>query len=146
LLKRVGAGDDLPKDQMIERVLDVAKLVRVGVGMSSAYPSELPKTLPVERIEAAGLPDGWRAYGDAELLATLLAAGFAATLEQSGRRDLVIELIASLVIVYPAMRDVVGADAVADLTTTALALTDGVLASSPALSPRGVEKTKPGSP
>ncbi len=142
LLKRVGAGDDLPKDQMIERALDVAKLVRAGVGMSSAYPSELPKTLRVERIAAAGLPDGWRAYGDADLLATLLAAGFATTLEQSGRRDLVIELIASLVIVYPAMRDVVGADAVADLTTTALAMTDGVLASSPALSPRGVEKTK----
>ncbi len=141
LLKRVGAGDDLPQDEMIERALDVAKAARIGLGMGSSYPAELPKTLGAERLAAPALPDGWRAYGDAELLATLLGSGFAATLEQAGRRDLVIEMIASLVIVYPAMRDVVGADAVADLTTTALALTDGVLASSPALSPRGVEKT-----
>ena len=42
-------------------------------------------------------------------------------------------------IVYPAARDVVGADAFADLTSTALAIVDGVLACSPALSPRGVE-------
>lgn len=143
LLKRVGAGDDLPKDEAIERALHVAKSVRVAMGMSSAYAAELPKTLPAERIETTALPDGWRAYGDAELLRTLLASGFATTLEQAGRRDLVVELIASLVIVYPAMRDVIGADAVADLTTTALALTDGVLASSPALSPRGVEKATP---
>jgi hypothetical protein len=34
---------------------------------------------------------------------------------------------------------VVGADAFADLTTTALVIVDGVLACSPALSPRGVE-------
>lgn len=143
LLKRVGAGDELPNDQMIERALDVAKAARLGLGMASAYPAELPKTLPASRIETRGLPDGWRAYGDADLLSTLLAAGFATTLAQAGRRDLVIEMIASLVIVYPAMRDVISADAVADLTTTALALADGVLASSPALSPRGVEKTKP---
>lgn len=142
LFKRVGAGDDLPKDQMIERALDVAKLVRVGVGMSSAYPAELPKTIAVERLAAPALPDGWRAYGDADLLQTLLSSGFATTLAQAGRRDLVVELIDSLVVVYPAMRDVIGADAVADLTSTALALTDGVLASSPSLSPRGVEKTK----
>jgi hypothetical protein len=140
LLKRVGAGDDLPKDEVIERALHLAKSVRAAVGMSSAFPAELPRTLPTARIDAPGLPEGWRAYGDADLLGTLLAAGFASTLEQAGRRDMVIEMIASLVIVYPAMRDVIGADAVADLTSTALALTDGVLASSPALSPRGVEK------
>lgn len=143
LLKRVGAGDDLPNDQMIERALDVAKFVRMGVGMGSSYPAELPKTLSTARIDAPELPDGWRAYGDAGLLHALLRAGFATTLSQAGRRDLVIEMIASLVIVYPAMRDVIDADAVADLTTTAIALTDGVLACSPALSPRGVEKTKP---
>jgi hypothetical protein len=142
LIKRVGAGDDLPKDQMIERALDVAKAARIGLGMRSSYPAELPRTLPAESLKAPALPEGWRAYGDADLLATLLGAGFASTLEQAGRRDLVIELIASLVIVYPAMRDVVDADAVADLTSTALSLTDGVLASTPALSPRGVEKTK----
>ena len=143
LLKRVGAGDELPEDQLIERALDVAKAMRATVGMASAFPAELPKALPAQRIVAPGLPDGWRAYGNADLLATLLARGFAQTLERSGRRDLVIELIASLVVVYPAMRDVVGADAVADLTTTALAITDGVLAGTPSLSPRGVEKAAP---
>jgi hypothetical protein len=142
LLKRVGAGDELPEDQMVERALDVAKALRAGIGMASSYPAELPRTLPADRVTASALPDGWRAYGDAELLQTLLAAGFATTLAQAGRRDLVIEMIASLVIVYPALRDVVDADAVADLTQTALALTDGVLACTPALSPRGVEKTK----
>lgn len=143
LMKRVGAGDDLPQDQMIERALDVAKAVRMTVGMGSSFPAELPPTLPVERIATTGLPDGWRAYGSAELLQVLVAGGFGTTLAQAGRRDLVVELIGSLVIVYPALRDVVDADAVADLTATALTLTDGVLAGTPALSPRGVEKAKP---
>lgn len=140
LLKRVGAGDELPKDQAIERALHVAKAARIGLGMGSAFAAELPKTLAPDKL-AAALPEGWRAYGDATLLASLVEAGFAKTLASAGRRDLVIELIDSLVIVYPAMRDVVGADAVADLTTTALSLTDGVLACTPALSPRGVERT-----
>lgn len=142
LLKCVGAGDDLPEDQAIERALHVAKTARAALGLGSAFPAELPRGLAPARLPAA-MPDGWRAYGSADVLATLLDGGFAATLARSGRRDLVIELIDSLIIVYPAMRDVVGADAVADLTSTALALTEGVLRATPALSPRGVEPTTP---
>ena len=85
------------------------------------------------------LPDAWRAYGDPTAAIELVAAGFGATLDHAGRRDLVIELLDALVIMYPAARDVVGPDAFADLTSTALAIVDGVLACSPALSPRGVE-------
>jgi hypothetical protein len=142
LLKRVGTGDDLPKDAFIERATHVAKAARAALGIPGAYPAELPKTLAPAPL-ATQLPDGWRAYGDAETLSALVRGGFAAVLERSGRRDLVVELLGPLVIVYPAMRDVVGADAVADLTTTALALTEGALAASPSLSPRGVEAKRP---
>jgi hypothetical protein len=61
----------------------------------------------------------------------------------AARRDLVVELLESLVVVYPAASDVVDANAFADLTSTALAVVDGVLASSPRVSPRGVESKQP---
>jgi hypothetical protein len=98
----------------------------------------MPKTLTPAPLDVR-LPEHWRVYGDAAVVDALLAGGLAATLERAGRRDLVVELLDALVIVYPAARDVVGADALADLTSTAVAIADGVLASSPALSPRGVE-------
>lgn len=143
LLKRVGAGDDLPEDAAIERALHVAKAARAALGMPTTYPAELPKTLAPAELTVPGLPDDWRAYGDADALTSLLSNGFATTLERAGRRDLVVELIGSLVVIYPAMRDVVGADAVADLTSTALAFTEGALASSRAISPRGIEAKRP---
>ena len=138
LWKRAGRGDDLAEDNMVERAGSIAKLARGGLGMPSSYPAELPRTLAPAAL-AVKLPEHWRAYGDPVVVEALLAAGFAATLERAGRRDLVIELLDGLVIVYPAARDVVGADAFADLTTTALDIVDGVLACSQALSPRGVE-------
>jgi len=138
LWKRAGRGDDLAGDNMIERAGSIAKLARGGLGMPSSYPAELPPTLSSAAL-GVKLPEHWRVYGDPTVVDALLAGGFAATLERAGRRDLVIELLDRLVVVYPAARDVVGADAFADLTTTALVIVDGVLACSPALSPRGVE-------
>jgi len=138
LFKREGRGDDLLDDDIADRATSIAKLARGGLGMPSSYPAELPKTLPVTALDVT-LPENWRAYGDRVTVTELCAAGFGATLDQAGRRDLVIELLDALVIIYPAARDVVGADAFADLTSTALAIVDGVLACSPALSPRGVE-------
>ena len=138
LWKRAGRGDDLADDDLVERAGSIAKLARGGLGMPSSYPAEMPHTLPPAALDVR-LPDHWRVYGDAAVVDALLAGGFAATLEHAGRRDLVVELIDALVIIYPAARDVVGADAFADLTSTALAIVDGVLASSPALSPRGIE-------
>ena len=143
LLKRAGSGDDLDDDNPIERGLHIAKAARDGLGLARSYPAELPKTLPPAALGLT-LPVDWRAYGkDPAVLAELLGGGFAATLEHAGRRDLVIELLDTLILVYPAARDVVGADALADLTSTALAITDGLLASMPVLSPRGVEVAKP---
>ena len=138
LLKRAGGGDDLKADTVVDRASHIAKAARIGLGMASSYPAELPRTLTPSAL-SPGLPDDWRAWGDATVLDQLLAAGFATTLARAGRRDLVIELLDTLILVYPASRDVVGSDAFADLTSTALAVTDGVLAASPALSPRGVE-------
>ncbi len=138
LWKRAGRGDDLADDNMIERAGSIAKLARGGLGMPSSYPAELPRSLAPAAL-GARLPEQWRVYGDPVVVDALLAAGFAATLERAGRRDLVVELLGSIVIIYPAARDVVGADAFADLTATALVIVDGVLACSPALSPRGVE-------
>ncbi len=138
LLKRAGGGDDLKADSAVDRASHVAKAARVGFGMATSYPAELPPTLTATAL-APALPEHWRAYGDATVLGELLSGGFAATLAQAGRRDLVIELLDTLILIYPASRDVVGPDAFADLTSTALAITDGVLAASRALSPRGVE-------
>lgn len=138
LLKRAGGGDDLKGDTAIDRGSHVAKAARLGLGMPQAYPAEMPKTLTPAALTSV-LPESWRAYGDARVLTELLAGGLAPTLAQAGRRDLVIELLDTLILVYPASRDVVGSDAFADLTATALAITDGVLAASRPLSPRGVE-------
>lgn len=138
LLKRAGIGDELQADTVVDRASNVAKVVRAAYGVAQSYPAELPPALHRLPIQAA-LPEGWRAYGDETLLRELLAAGLGETLASAGRRDLVVELLDSLIVVYPAARDVVGADAFADLTATALAITDGVLACSRTLSPRGVE-------
>lgn len=145
LLKRLGRGDANADDNLIERAGSIAKVARDGLGLSRSYPAELPRTLAPAPLDVA-LPAQWRAYGAREALAALVGAGLGAALERAGRRDLVIELIDSLVVVYPAARDVVGADAFADLTATALALVDGVLASSPRISPRGVEAQQPEPP
>jgi len=139
LFKRRGSGDDLHDDDRIERLGHIAKNVRDRLGLPRSYPSELPPTLPATRV-AAELPAQWRAYtAEPAFVELLVAGGFGAALEQASRRDLVVELLDRLVVVYPASREVAGADAFADLTTAALQLVDGVLAATPPLSPRGVE-------
>ncbi len=138
LLKRAGRGDDLQEDNAVERLASMPKRVRFALRLGTHHGSELPSTLTAEPIDAA-LPEGWRAYGSAALLASLLEHGFADALDRASRRDLVIELLANIIVVYPAAREVAGADALADLTTTALIIVDGVLASLPPTSPRGVE-------
>ncbi|MDB4959044.1 MAG: hypothetical protein JWO36_6613 [Myxococcales bacterium] len=137
LLKRVGKGDELEDDNWIERGGHIAKNLRDRLGLGRSYPAEMPDALPPKPIEVM-LPAHWRAYShERGRVAELVAAGLHATLEKAGRRDLVIELIGSIVVVYPAARDVVGSDAFADLTSTALAIVDGIRVSS--LSPRGLE-------
>jgi hypothetical protein len=138
LFKREGRGDDLLADDLGDRATSITKLARGGLGLASSYPAEMPATLATAPL-ALALPEHWRVYGDPVAVAQLLAGGFGTTLADAGRRDLVIEMLDALVIVYPAARDVVGPDAFGDLTSTALAITDGVLAASPALSPRGIE-------
>ncbi len=131
LIKRAGHGDDLADDAMVERAANVAKLARVALGVKRTYPAELPPTLGVQPLTVT-LPAQWRAYGsDAVPITELIVAGFGATLEHAGRRDLVIELIDRLVVIYPAARDVVGADGFADLTATAVALVEGLLDATP---------------
>jgi hypothetical protein len=138
LFKHVGAGDLMLDDDLFDRAGNIAKAARDGFGLSRSYPAELPKHLAPQPIDIA-LPEHWRVYGASAGLVAELLAGFRATLERTDRRDLVVELIDGLVIVYPAAHDIADADAFADLTQTALALTDGLLASTPRLSPRGVE-------
>jgi hypothetical protein len=130
LLKCEGAGDDLADDSHLERLTHVAKSVRDGLRLARSYPSELPPTLP--ETGSPNVPATWRAYTRAnDLLDELLGRGLRDSLVATARRDLVIELLGALVLVYPAGRDAAGADALADLTTTALAVADAVLAASP---------------
>lgn len=142
LFKRAGRGDQLLDDTATERAVSITKVARDAVGMKRSYPAELPTTLPTAQVDVT-LPDQWRVYGHAVAVRELVDAGFGKTLSKAGRRDLVIELIDGLIVIYPAARDVVGADAFADLTATALQIADGVLACSPRLSPRGIEVLKP---
>lgn len=145
VLKRHGRGDEMQDDDHLDRASNIAKLVRDGFGVGRYYPAELPPALDPRPLGVV-LADNWRAYGrEATMLGELVTAGLNATLVHADRRDLVIELIDSLVIVYPAARDVVGADAFADLTATALTIVEGVLACTPRVSPRGVEARRAGS-
>jgi hypothetical protein len=146
LIKRAGRGDELVDDDLIERGSHIAKAARDGLGLKRSYEAELQTPLPARALDLP-LPANWRAYSlTSTPLAELLAAGLAPVLDRVGCRDLVIELIDGLVIIYPAARDVVGAEAFADLTETALSIVDGVLAGSPRISPRGVEPTRVTSP
>jgi hypothetical protein len=139
LLKRKGRGDELEDDDRIERLGHIAKNVRDRLGVPRSYAAELPPALPAKPL-VAPLPETWRAYTHAaELVDAMLTAGLRATLEHTTRRDLVVELLDRVVVIYPAARDVVGPDAFADLTTTALEIVDGILAASPPLTPRGIE-------
>jgi hypothetical protein len=126
LLKHAGAGDDLSDDNALERMSHIAKVVRDGLGVARSYPSELPPALPTTPI--AGIAAPWRAYTNAPDL--LSALDLDAALARTTRRDLVVELLGDLVVVYPAAHDAPGADALADLTSTALSLVDAVLAGS----------------
>jgi hypothetical protein len=139
VLKRAGHGDDLDDDDLLERGVSIAKLAHDGLGLPRSHPAEMPAALGVQPLDVALAPS-WRAYGgDAVLLGELVAAGLNETLRRTDRRDLVVELLDGLVVVYPAARDVNGADAFADLTTTALAIVEGVMAASPRVTPRGVD-------
>jgi hypothetical protein len=139
LVKHTGRGDELHDDDLLDRVVHVFKNARDRLGVARSYAAELPPGLPVTAATAP-LPPHWRAYTQAaDQLEQLLAGGLRGVLEQASRRDLVIELLDRVIVVYPAARDVVGPDAFADLTTTALQIVDGVLAASPPLTPRGIE-------
>jgi hypothetical protein len=127
LLKRAGVGDELADDDHLQRLGHIAKSVRDGLGVARSYPSELPPTLPVK--PAPDLPEHWRAYAEhPDVLAALLDSGLRSALVHTTRRDLVVELVGPLVLAYPAAHAAAGADALADLTETALVLADAVLA------------------
>ncbi len=149
LLKRAGTGDLLQADSVIDRASHIAKSARAAFGVPSSVPAELPPTLSPAPLVPSPAPQ-WRAYGDPVVVQDLIAGGLAAALAAADRRDLVIELLGSMIVVYPAARDVDGADAFADLTATALAVCDGIIAASAVLSPRGVEPSatprRPGTP
>lgn len=141
LLKCHGVGDQMQDDDLLQRVGSLPKLARDTLGLKRSYAAELPAPLPPKAVEVA-LPAGWRAYTAApDLLAKLASAGLARALERASRRDLVVELLDRLVVIYPAAREVVGPDQFADLTATALQIVDGVLAASPGVTPRGIDVT-----
>jgi hypothetical protein len=137
LLKRAGRGDQLVDDDLAERAASVTKLARDAFGLARSHPAELPATLPAAPL-GVKLPEHWRAYGTIDPV--LETTAFHTALTQAGRRDLVIELIESLVVVYPAAREVIGADPFADLISDTLVIVDAIRAT--VVSPRGVESVR----
>jgi hypothetical protein len=135
LLKRTGRGDKLHDDSLGEISTSLTRLAREALRTARHYPAELPPALAPEPLDLE-LPEHWRAYGR-EVEPLLRHAEFRGALARTHRRDLVVELIDSLLIVYPAARAVAGADPFADLVSSALALVDAIRAS--VVSPRGVE-------
>jgi hypothetical protein len=133
LLKRAGRGDLLIDDSLEQRVTSVTKLARDSLGLARSYPAELPAALAAAPL-AVTLPEHWRAYGSAD--SVLATEPFHRALERAGRRDLVIELVDTLLVAYPAARDVAGADPFADLISDTLVIVDAIRAS--AVTPRGI--------
>ena len=135
LLKRTGRGDKLHDDSLGEISTSLTRVAREALRTARHYPAELPPTLAPEPL-ALQLPEHWRAYGKDEgpLLRHAERRG---ALARTHRRDLVIELIDSLVVVYPAARAIAGADPFADLVSSALALVGAIRTA--VVSPRGVE-------
>jgi hypothetical protein len=136
LLKRAGRSDQLLDDDVSDHLFSVTKLARDALGVGRSFPAELPTTLPAAALDVT-LPEHWRAYGRT-IDPVLARAPFHAALERAGRRDLVIELIDSIAVAYPAGRAVAGADPFADLISDALAIVDAVRGGT-AESPRGIE-------
>ena len=135
LLKRTGRGDKLHDDDLGEIATSVTRITREAFRVGRNHPADLPATLPATALEVE-LPEQWRAYGcDVDPL--LRHTAFRAALAATHRRDLVIELIDSLMIVYPAARAIIGADPFADLISSTLALSDAIRVA--VASPRGVE-------
>jgi hypothetical protein len=135
LLKRAGRGDQLLPDDKIATTNPLIKVARTLLGLPPENAAELPPALSPQPL-AIELPEHWRAYA-ASVDPIVASEGLHDALAHTKRRDLVVELIDSLVIVYPAAHDVSGADAFADLVETALAIVDGLRAGH--VSPRGVE-------
>ena len=135
LLKRTGRGDKLHDDSLGEISTSLTRVAREALRTARHYPAELPPTLAPEPLQIE-LPEHWRAYGKDEG-ALLRHAELRGALARTHRRDLVIELIDSLVVVYPAARAIAGADPFADLVSSALALVDAIRTA--VVSPRGVE-------
>jgi hypothetical protein len=137
LVKRAGRGDKLEDDHWTERG-SLTKQMRDRLGVGRSYPAELPPTLSAQPL-AIELPDKWRAYGQT-IDPVLGVPAFHAALVQAGRRDLVIELLESLVVIYPAGREVAGADPFADLIENALVIVDGIRGIT--VTPRGLESQR----
>jgi len=135
LLKRTGRGDRLHDDDLGEIATSLTRIAREALRVGRNHPADLPATLPPIALEVE-LPEQWRAYGR-DIDPLLRHTAFRAALAATHRRDLVIELIDSLMIVYPAARAIIGADPFADLISSALALGDAIRVA--VLSPRGVE-------
>jgi hypothetical protein len=137
VLKREGKSDELADDDRIERTGHIAKLARDRLGLARSGAADLPAAIGARAL--AGTPDGWRAWGDGDVLGQLLGGGGAAALAASGRRDLVVELLDDVVVCYLAGRRAEGADELADLVAGAVAMALAVLGGTPTLAPRGVE-------
>jgi hypothetical protein len=138
LLKRAGLGDKLVDDDLVARATSATKIARTALGVPRSYPAELPAALPAAPVDLE-LPEQWRGYTRApDVLGVMLSRGLRAKLATIARRDLVVELVDRLVLVYFAAREPAGPDALADLLAIALALADA-LVDAGAITPRGRE-------
>jgi hypothetical protein len=146
LFKHAGGGDNPRAPSLLDGGIPMhpgdnrgMKLARDILRVGKSYEADRPPGIPAERT-AITLPGQWRVYTTSpDYLRPLLDLGFSRALEATLVRDLVIEILDDLVLIYPAQRDVVGADALADLTSVALRLVDGILDGTRPLTARGLQ-------
>jgi hypothetical protein len=142
LIKRAGAADQIaPREHERGRSGSLGERAALAIADFRQAVDEPPPTLAREPVDVA-IEGPWRAWagpaaGDAE---RHLIAAIGRGLERDARdRELVIEALGPLVVVYAASGGPLGEDGLEDVVDLAAGVCERILEAAPVMGPRGVE-------